>query len=90
MPSNVYNIHKLFKTEAELKSLYDANKGKYKALKEALIEDIDAFIKPMRERRAKLAMDEEAVLDILKEGAERAKGKADEKLLAVKRLIGVI
>jgi hypothetical protein len=35
-------------------------------------------------------MDEEAVLDILKEGAERAKGKADEKLLAVKRLIGVI
>jgi tryptophanyl-tRNA synthetase len=90
MPINVYNIHKLFKTEAELKPLYDANKGKYKALKEALIEDIDAFIKPMREKRAKLAMDEEAVLDILKEGAERAKEKADKKLLVVKKAIGVI
>jgi len=90
MPINVYNIHRLFKTEAELKPLYDANKGKYKALKEALIEDIDAFIKPMRERRAKLAMDEEAVLDILKEGAERAKEKADKKLLAVKKAIGVL
>jgi len=80
MPMNVYNIHRLFKTEAELKPLYDENKGKYKALKEALIEDIDAFIKPMRERRAKLAMDEETVLDILKEGAERAKEKADKKI----------
>jgi tryptophanyl-tRNA synthetase len=30
IPANVYNIHKLFKSEAELKDLYDANKGKYK------------------------------------------------------------
>jgi tryptophanyl-tRNA synthetase len=90
MPINVYNIHKLFKTEADLKPLYDANKGKYKALKEALIEDIDAFIKPMRERRVKLAMDEQAIIDILEEGAKRAKEKADKKLLAVKKAIGVI
>jgi tryptophanyl-tRNA synthetase len=90
MPINVYNIHRLFKTEADLKPLYDANKGKYKALKEALIEDIDAFIKPMRERRVKLAMDEQAIIDILEEGAKRAKEKADKKLLAVKKAIGVI
>lgn len=90
MPINVYNIHKLFKTEAELKPLYDANKGKYKALKEALIEDIDAFIKPMRERRAKLAMDEQAIIDILEEGAKRAKEKADKKLLEAKKAVGVI
>ena len=41
VPANVYAIHKLFKTEAELKPLYEANKSKYKVLKEALIEDID-------------------------------------------------
>ncbi|MDB5239292.1 MAG: Tryptophan--tRNA ligase, partial [Candidatus Parcubacteria bacterium] len=51
IPLNVHNIHLLFRSDAELKPLYDANKGKYKALKEALIEDIDAFIKPLRERR---------------------------------------
>ena len=67
IPANVYAIHKLFRTEAELKALYDANKGKYKALKEALIEDIDAFVKPMRERCAELAKNEEAVIKVLAE-----------------------
>ena len=90
VPINVYNIHKLFKSEAELKPLYDANKGKYKALKEALIEDIDAFIKPMREKRATLVSDAARVLEILAEGAERAKIHADAKLLEVKKAIGVL
>jgi tryptophanyl-tRNA synthetase len=90
IPANVYAIHKLFKTEAELKPLYEANKGKYKILKEALIEDIDAFIGPMRERRAKLAMDEEAVIEILKEGGQRANERASKKLLIAKKSIGVL
>lgn len=90
IPTNVYNIHKLFKTEAELKPLYEANKGKYKALKEALIEDIDAFIKPMRERRTELAHDEKTVMKILAEGAEQAKKVANKKLEEVKKAIGVI
>lgn len=90
IPRNVYAIHKLFKPENELKALYDANKGKYKALKEALIEDIDAFIKPLRERRAELAKDEEAVREILKEGAKRANEKASAKLAEAKKAVGVI
>ena len=45
-PANVYAIHRLLKTEAELTSLYEAHKGKYKTLKEALIADLDAFICP--------------------------------------------
>lgn len=90
VPTNVYAIHKLFKPESELKSLYDSNKGKYKALKEALIEDIDAFVNPMRERHAKLAMDEEAVIQILKEGGQRANEKASKKLMLAKEAIGVL
>jgi tryptophanyl-tRNA synthetase len=90
MPRNVYNIHKLFRPESDLKALYDTNKGKYKVLKETLIEDIDTFIKPMRLRRAKLALDEETVLEILREGGQRANEKASKKLLEVKRAIGVI
>ncbi len=90
VPKNVYAIHKLFKSEAELKPIYEANKGKYKALKEALIEDIDAFIKPMRERRAELAKDEKAVIEILANGAKKANEKASKKLLEAKKAVGVL
>lgn len=89
-PMNVYNIHKLFRSESELKALYEANKGKYKALKEALIEDIDAFIKPMRERRTELAKDEQKVMKILEEGAKKANEKASAKLIEAKKKIGVL
>ena len=89
-PMNVYNIHKLFRSEADLKTIYDTNKGKYKALKEALIEDLDAFIKPMRERREMIAKDIEMVEEVLMDGGIKAKEKADEKLFAVKTAIGVI
>ena len=73
-----------------LKPLYDANKGKYKNLKEALIEDLDAMIKPMREKRAEFAKDENKIHTILKAGARQAKKVADKKLLQVKKAIGVI
>lgn len=90
VPTNVYNIHKLFKSEADLKKVYKANAGKYKALKEALIEDIDAFIKPLRERRAEVAKDEARVLNVLKEGAVKANEIAQAKLREVKEKIGVL
>lgn len=89
VPTNVYNIHKLFKNEIELKNLYDTNTGKYKILKEALIEDIDAFIKPLREARMKFAGDEKLINKILEKGAERAQNFANNKLLEVKEKIGV-
>ena len=90
IPANVYAIHKLFKTESQLKPLYDANKGKYKALKEALIEDIDVFIKPMRERRATIAQNMPEVENILAEGAKRAQEKAQKKLIEAKKAVGVL
>ncbi len=90
IPANVYAMHKLLKSEAELTSLYDTNKGKYKALKEALIEDMDAFIKPLREKRVEIAKDSQAVIEILRDGAERANEVASKKLSAVKKVIGVL
>lgn len=89
IPENVYAIHKLFKTESELKSLYEEHKGKYKALKEALIVDIKAFITPLREKREQLASDTDYVLDILKEGGQRAQEKAQKKMSEVREAIGV-
>lgn len=89
IPENVYAIHKLFKPESELKSLYEEHKGKYKALKEALIVDIKAFITPLREKREQLASDTDYVLDILKEGGQRAQEKAQKKMSEVREAIGV-
>lgn len=89
VPTNVYEIHKLFRSDAELKALYAEHKGKYKALKEALAADIKAFVAPMRERREKLAQDRASVIKILEAGAAKAKAVADAKLAEVKEKIGV-
>ncbi len=90
IPANVYAIHKLFKTESQLAPLYAENRGKYKVLKDALIEDIDAFIKPMRERRAAIAANPKKVMKILAKGAKVANKKASAKLAIVKKTIGVV
>ena len=89
IPANVYNIHRLVRKESDLKPIYETNKGKYKILKESLIEDIDTFIKPMRERRAEIANDTEKIFSILKDGAEKAREQADKKLTEIKKAIGV-
>jgi tryptophanyl-tRNA synthetase len=90
IPANVYAIHKLLKSEAELKPLYEANKGKYKALKDALVEDLDTFIKPLRERRAELAKNPKIVAKVLEAGAKAADKVARAKLEEAKKSIGVL
>ncbi len=90
IPINVYNIHKLFKSESDLKQIYDSNKGKYHNLKKLLIEDIEAFIKPLRDKRNSLINDESHILRVLKEGSEKAQKIANEKLSLAKKAIGVL
>lgn len=86
-PANVYAIHTLFKSEEELAPVYETHKGKYKNLKEALIEDIDAALSPMRETRAQIT--DADVAEVLKDGAERAHAVADAKMEAVRAAVGV-
>lgn len=88
-PENVHAIHMLLKSEGELAPLYEANRGSYKILKEVLIEDLDAFIAPMRERRERYANDPEEVKRILVEGGKHAKEIAGAKMKAVRERIGV-
>jgi len=86
-PSNVYNIHLLFRSREELAPIYTANKGNYKASKEALIEDIEKTIAPMREKRASVS---DADVDrILKEGGEKARAIASQKMADVRAKVGV-
>lgn len=86
-PEHVYAIHKLFRGGETLERLYAENLGKYKNLKEALIEDIDARIAPMRERRD--AISDDSVKRILARGAERAREHASTKMAAIREAIGV-
>lgn len=86
-PTNVYNIHRLFRTKEDLAPIYAANKGNYKASKEALIEDIEKVVAPMREKRASVS---EADVDrILKEGSDKARAIASAKMKDVRQKIGV-
>jgi tryptophanyl-tRNA synthetase len=86
-PSNVYNIHRLFRRGDELAPIYQANKNNYKASKEGLIEDIEKVVAPMREMRASIT---DAYVDqILKAGSDTARARASAKMSDVRRKIGV-
>lgn len=86
-PENVFAIHKLFRAEGPLLDLYAANKGKYKQLKDVLVEDIEGLVGPMRERRA--AITDAQILQVLKEGGERARAAASAKMSDVRKKVGV-
>lgn len=86
-PEHVYAIHALFKDAQALDALYEEKKGKYKDLKEALIEDIENTLAPMREKRASIT--DEDVARILKEGGEKARAVASAKMQKVRQAVGV-
>jgi tryptophanyl-tRNA synthetase len=88
-PQNVYAIHKLVRSEDELKKIYTEKAGKYKELKEMLIEDLEKFIAPLREKRKAFEKDIPAALAILKAGGEKAKKIASAKMDEVREKIGV-
>ena len=87
MPANVYAIHKLVKSEEELKPFYEANKGSYKTLKEKLVEDLENFIAPMREKRNSITDDE--VRRVIAEGKEKAGAIAKQKMIEVREKLGI-
>ncbi len=86
-PENVYQIHRLFKDELELEKLYKEKEGSYKELKEALIEDIEVVIAPMRERRESIS--DTDVREVLERGGEQARERAEAKMKEVRKRIGV-
>ncbi|MEK7089175.1 MAG: tryptophan--tRNA ligase [Patescibacteria group bacterium] len=89
IPKNVYAIHKLFRSEEELKKIYKEKEGKYKELKEVLIKDIEKFIAPLRKKRKEFAKDIPSAIAILKEGSKKAKSIASKKIEEIREKIGV-
>jgi tryptophanyl-tRNA synthetase len=89
MPVNVRAIHELIRDKEYLDRLYTENAGKYKTLKDALAKDLQDFIRPMRERREKLAKNRKKVLKVLEKGAKQARKKAEATMERVRMNIGV-
>lgn len=89
IPKNVYAIHCLLRPEKELRPIYESKTGKYKELKELLIEDLEKFIAPLRSKRKEFAKDVPKALAILKAGGEKAKKIASAKMDEVREKIGV-
>jgi len=89
LPQNVYAIHKLVRDEKELEKIYQEKAGKYKELKELLIEDLEKFIAPLREKRKELEKNISQALIYLKEGGEKAKKIAETKMQEVREKVGV-
>ncbi len=88
-PENVYQIHKLVRSESELETIYDQHKGNYKALKETLIQDLDRYLAPIRAKYEELKSDATIVDDVLARGKQEARLVAEAKMEQVRKAIGV-
>jgi tryptophanyl-tRNA synthetase len=88
----VFQFHKLFAGEklAEIERGYREGGLGYADSKKMLIEEIDAFIAPLREKRAGIAKDPDAVKAILREGGKKARARAQEKMFFIRQKVGLM
>ena len=87
----VYLLHELFSTGDELEKITNGYKNgglSYKESKDTLIKNIDAFISPMRDRRAELAKDKDYVRGVLSDGAKVARKAVIKKTEEVYKKVG--
>jgi len=85
-PEILHAIHGNFRPIAELEAPYTKGNN-FKELKEMLVEDVEALVAPMREKRN--AITDEDVKAVLKTGSDTAREYASKKMADVKNKIGV-
>ncbi len=73
----------------ELEAEYRSGNRKYAPLKDAVIEALTTLIEPMRQRRAELEQDQDAVWDRFIQSSRRARELAAQTLDEVKRRVGL-
>lgn len=90
--SIIFNIYKLFASDEEIGSLrkrFENGGMGYKEAKDILIEKIDGFISPMREKRESLKNNPEIIEAVLREGREVARERAEKKMADIRRKVGL-
>jgi tryptophanyl-tRNA synthetase len=89
---NVFALYSLFATEEEKKALsvrYRAGGMGYGEVKKMLLEKINAYFGPFRERRKQLAANPDKVEAILQRGAQRARAEARQTMALVRQAVGM-
>ncbi len=87
----IYQIHRLFLSPAEQKSLADEYRSglPYGEGKKKLLQTYLDYFAPMRERREEYAKKPDAVRKILDAGAAKAKALAEETMGKVRKAVGL-
>lgn len=89
----VFALHRLVSTDEELKSLhkdYISGSMGYGNSKKLLAEKLIEYFAPANERYAELQNNPEEVYRVLERGAERAKERAEKKIIEVRKKVGLI
>jgi tryptophanyl-tRNA synthetase len=88
----VFSLYGLFASPAEKTSMaerYQAGGMGYGEAKQALYEKQEAFFAPARERRKQLAQDPDALEEVLRKGAQRARAEAQKTMALVREAVGM-
>ncbi len=88
----VFALYSLFASEEEKEALaarYRAGGMGYGEAKKLLLEKINGFFGPLRERRRQLAADLPAIERVLAEGARRARAEAQQTMALVREAVGM-
>ena len=86
-PENVYNIHRLIKSEDELKTLYEDCSGRYGELKKQLATDLNEYL--LKIRKVYTETTDEQILEVLDKGVKQAKVVSNQTLRRVRDAIGI-
>lgn len=89
---NIFALHKLFSGDelSVIEKRYREGGIGYKESKEILIESIEKFIAPLREKRKEIIANDTLIMQTLKDGREVARKIAREKMIEVREKIGLI
>lgn len=89
----VFTYLDIFDTDTEkvaaLKAQYQAGGLGDMKIKKYLFEVLNNELQPIRERRAEFAKDREGVLQMLKDGSEKARAEAQKTMHAVREAMGI-
>lgn len=87
----VFQLHTLFAGESlpEIRKGYVEGGLSYADSKKILIEEVQTFVTPLRERRAEIAKDSEHVRQVLKNGGERVREQAHSRMYDIRSKIGL-
>ena len=90
--NSIYEMYKLFATPeevAEMAAAFRAGGYGYGTAKKALLQAYHRLFDPFKEKRDELAKDPDALEDILKAGAARARAAAAPIMEKVRKAVGL-